>query len=230
MNGVHDLGGMQGFGPVVVEENEPLFHADWEARVLGILRTLGPHRIYNTDEMRREIERMEPAHYLRASYYERWLCSMEANLVAKGVLTPAEIAARVAALERNPEQPLPAPGDASAAAAALAQLPPRPEPAQAPPQRFQPGDRVRARNVHPTGHTRLARYVRGRQGVVERVLGVFMLPDAYTQGEGVQPQTVYAVAFDARELWGESAEPNTRVSIDLWESYLEPAATVAAEG
>ncbi len=227
MNGVHDMGGMQGFGPVVIEQDEPLYHADWERRVVGMRRALGPYRIYNVDESRKEIERMPPARYLSASYYERWLYSMEANLVAKGVLTRAEIDARVASLERDPSQPLPAPGDAATAAAALAQLPATPEPVPAPAQRFRPGDRVQAHNVHPAGHTRLARYVRGRCGTVERVLGVFPLPDAYTQGQGVQPQTVYAVAFDARELWGDSAEPNSRVSIDLWESYLEPAGTAA---
>ena len=145
-------------------------------------------------------------------------------LVEKGVLDPAELAARVAYFERRP--------DASATEPLAAPLPPRPpanskwaqdvirETGAAP--RFADGDPVRTRNVHPPGHTRLPRYARGKHGVIHRCHGIHVFPDTHAHGGGEQPQPLYSVRFDARELWGESAEPNQAVHIDLWESYLLP--------
>ncbi len=224
MDGVHDLGGMQGFGPVEREENEPAFHAAWEAAVLAIQHAGRSRGLFNIDEFRHAIERMAPAHYLRATYYEKWLEGITRLLVEKGVMGAEELAARRAFFERKPDAP---------AAAVLSGPPPvrgaaNPRWAQdfvretgATP-RFAPGDAVCTREMHPHGHTRLPRYARGKRGVVHRCHGIHVFPDTHAHGEGEQPQPLYSVRFDARELWGESAEPNEVVHIDLWESYLLP--------
>jgi nitrile hydratase len=224
MDGVHDLGGMQGFGPVEREENEPVFHADWEAAVLAMMRAAGSRGLFNIDEFRHGIERMAPAHYLRASYYEKWLDGVTRVLVEKGVVGAEELASRLAFFDRHPE--------ASARAAVPGPLPGRGaanpnwvqdvirETGAAP--RFAPGDPVITRDMHPHGHTRLPRYARGKRGVIHRCHGVHVFPDANAHGQGEQPQPLYSVRFDARELWGESAEPKQAVHIDLWESYLLP--------
>lgn len=223
MNGAHDMGGMHGFGPVLREENEPLWHAPWERTVVGMMQALrGRQRIFNIDEMRRGIEAMPPADYLSATYYERWLVSLETLLVEKGVLTPAEIATRAEQYRVHPDTPPPLPP-----ASGLSEPPPVPTAhpyrrAGGPP-RFRPGDRVITRNMHPPGHTRLPRYARGKRGVIERVHGVFVFPDTNAHGQGESPQPLYSVRFRARELWGDAAEPNAHVNLDLWESYLLPS-------
>jgi nitrile hydratase subunit beta len=214
MNGIHDMGGMDGFGPVIREENEPVFHADWERRVWGIalstLRTLG----VSADELRHAIERIPPARYLDSSYYERWLAAAETILLERGVVTREEFRAAL--------------GDEGAGAIAKpAEGPPASSGARskAPRARFKPGDRVRARNINPPGHTRLPRYARGKEGVIVKDWGVFVFPDTNAHRVGQRPQHCYAVAFDARELWGKPARAKERVNVDLWEDYLEPAAT-----
>jgi nitrile hydratase len=224
MDGVHDLGGMQGFGPVEREENEPVFHAAWEAAVLAMMRAAGSRGLFNIDEFRHGIERMAPAHYLRATYYEKWLDGVTRVLVEKGVVGAQELAERLAFFGQHPEAP--------ARAAVPGPLPGRGaanpnwvqdvirEAASAP--RFAPGDPVITREMHPHGHTRLPRYARGRRGTIHCCHGVHVFPDTNAHGQGEQPQPLYSVRFDARELWGESAEPNQAVHIDLWESYLQP--------
>ncbi len=203
MNGVHDMGGMHGFGAVPVEVDEPLFHASWEGRVLGMqARTRG--RWYHLDEFRAAIERMPAARYLDAGYYERWLTALEALMVARGMVTRDELASCRAATPA-PEQPA---------------RPARDRPPLRP--RFAPGDAVVARNRHPEGHTRQPRYARGRRGVVRSVHGPFLLPDTNAQGTSRDWEPVYAVAFPARELWGEDAPAEDVVCVDLWESYLVP--------
>lgn len=218
MNGIHDLGGMHGFGPIEREPNEPRFHADWEARVLAMDRLVKAGGYFTSDEHRLGIERMPPADYLRSSYYERWLASLVSILAEQGIVTAAELDARIEVLRQNPEAaprpdanpaPLPAPS-------AHAESPPA-----AP--RFAIGDAVVTRNVHPAGHTRLPRYARGKRGVIQIVHTPQIFPDTNAHRLGEHPQTVYNVRFDARELWGDSAEPRQTVAIDLWESYLEPA-------
>jgi nitrile hydratase len=224
MDGVHDLGGMQGFGPVEREENEPVFHAAWEAAVLAMMRASGSRGLFNIDEFRHGIERMAPAEYLRVTYYEKWLDGVTRLLVEKGVVRAAELAARLAFFAAKPDAP---------ATAALSAPPPprRPfnpdwvhdvirETGAAP--RFAPGDVVMTREMHPHGHTRLPRYARGKRGAIRRCHGIHVFPDTNAHGAGEQPQPLYSVRFDARELWGESAEPNEAVHIDLWESYLLP--------
>ena len=224
MDGIHDLGGMHGFGPVEREANEPLFHAPWEATVVAIMREARASGLYNLDEFRHGIERMDPAHYLASSYFEHWLDGIARVLDEKGVVSAAEMGARTAFFEARPDAP---------ARAAVAAMPPVPPPraraegetsfrtATAPP-RFAVGAAVVTRTIHPAGHTRLPRYARGRRGVVAAHRGCHVFPDANAHGLGEQPQHVYSVGFDARTLWGEAAEPNQRVYLDLWESYLLP--------
>jgi nitrile hydratase subunit beta len=220
MNGVHDMGGMHGFGPIVREEDEPLFHAPWEGRVRAMVTLTRERGYYNIDAFRHGIERMTPAHYLRAPYFERWLASMEANLIEHGFLSGDELDGRTEHFRQHPEVTILHSGDVA---------PGREESdedshPQVPGSRFAIGDAVVTRNVHPYGHTRLPRYARGKRGMIERLHGAQIFPDTNAHGLGENPQPLYAVRFDARELWGESAEPRQTVSIDLWESYLEPAA------
>jgi nitrile hydratase subunit beta len=226
MDGVHDLGGMHGFGRVEREANEPVFHEAWEAAVYAIMRASLGTGLYNLDEFRHGVERMDPAHYLRSGYYEHWLDGIARVLTEKGVLSADELAARTEFFAARP--------DASASAAVQGTPPVAPKPLQwyAPaserpatrPPRFAVGDAVIARNIHPTGHTRLPRYARGKRGVIHRQHGTHVFPDSNAHGGGEQPQPLYSVCFDARELWGPSAELNQHVYIDLWEPYLEPGA------
>jgi nitrile hydratase subunit beta len=212
MNGVHDMGGMDGFGPVVHEENEPLFHAAWEPRAWSLVMATATG---NADEFRHAIERMPPARYLTASYYERWLSAAETLLVERGQATREELLAK-----QDPSvdpdliaNPLPARGPAPV----KDKKPSKP--------RYAKGDRVRARNINPTGHTRLPRYVRGKAGVIMRDWGVFTFADTNAHHAGKKPQHCYSVKFDGRELWGKPSSARDRVYIDLWEDYLEPIAT-----
>jgi nitrile hydratase beta subunit len=224
MDGVHDLGGMQGFGPVEREENEPAFHAPWEAAVLAMMRAGGGRGLFNIDEFRHGIERMEPAEYLRASYYEKWLDGISRLLVEKGIVSQAELAARDEFFRARPEAPATAavPGPLPARVktnpdwlqSAIREAPVTP--------RFKPGDPVLTREMHPHGHTRLPRYARGRRGVIHCLHGIHVFPDSNAHGLGEEPQPLYSVRFEARELWGDSAEPNAQVHLDCWESYLLP--------
>lgn len=221
MNGIHDMGGMHGFGPVIPEENEPVFHETWEGRVFALNNAMGAWRKWSIDASRFAKEVMPPREYLRASYYERWLWGLENLLVDHGFITREELDRR---RDRPPMAAPPLPGALRATdvprflwnrrAARLDD--------QVPPQ-FKVGDLVVARNIHPVGHTRIPRYVRGRQGVIDRDHGVFIFPDTYAPGLGKKPQHVYSVRFTARELWGTAASPNDRVYADLWDDYLDAA-------
>lgn len=225
MNGVHDVGGMHGFGPIEREQNEPVFHAEWERQVLAMMRASLAQRHFHLDEMRWGIEQMPPHRYLAASYYERWLYSLEWNLIEKGLITPEEIAEKLAFYAEHPQAELPRrenPALVERLLETIKPAPPRERPA-GPRPRFRVGERVRVRNLHPVGHTRLPRYVRGKQGVIERVDDAFIFPDANAMGRGRQKQPVYSVGFEGRELWGEAAEPRSTLTIDLWEAYLQPA-------
>lgn len=222
MNGVHDMGGMHGFGPIEPRSNEETFHAEWEKRVPGLVG-VATRSGTNIDQLRHGIERMAPARYLAASYYERHLFSAELNLVEKGVLTTDEIEARVALLGADPSAVArrddTALAEATIRARVESRLPPASDAARA---RFQLGDRIVTRNVHVHGHTRLPRYARGKRGVIHLFHGVETLPDANAHNRGPSPEPLYSVRFDARELWGASADGPGSVFIDLWESYLEP--------
>ncbi|PWT79628.1 MAG: nitrile hydratase subunit beta [Blastocatellia bacterium] len=214
MNGIHDMGGMHGMGPIVREEDEPVFHEDWEARVWGLTRAIAPWgRGRQWGSTRYEIERLPPADYLRMSYYERWFSTIVNRLLRTELITSAELAAAKA----DPTRPKPTlypapPGPAGAARLDIAIK-----------AGFKISQRVRARNVHPEGHTRLPRYARGKLGVVVRDNGVFALQDTDVNGQslGGKLQHVYTVRFAARELWGYRASPRDSVFVDLWEDYLE---------
>ena len=164
------------------------------------------------------IERIPPAQYLASSYYERWLAAAETLLVERGVVTREELLAK--------EDASIDPALIANAVPARGPTPVKDKSLKKPPRaRFVKGDRVRGRNLNPSGHTRLPRYVRGKSGVIARDWGVFDFADTKAHRAGAKPQHCYSVAFDARELWGKSANSRERVYIDLWEDYLEPVAT-----
>jgi nitrile hydratase subunit beta len=221
MDGVHDMGGMHGFGPVVVGGGDEVFHEDWEPRVFALYQLSNVRDLVGGPGGRAVRESMDPAHYLEASYYERWLWSVERRLEAKGTIVPGEVEAMMAQLSAT--EAVPTAADPELAAEAIAELregSPVMDVAVSP--RFAPGDRVRVRRMHPDGHTRCPRYVRGAVGVVERVQGTDLLPDRATYGLPTEPEPVYAVAFASQELWGNSDEPPWTVLLDLFDSYLEP--------
>jgi len=219
MNGVHDMGGMDGFGKVAPEANEPTFHQRWEGRVMAMVRAMGAAGAFNIDMSRFYRESLPPHIYLASSYYQKWLLGLEDNLVAKGFVTAAELSdghAEVAAkpLKRGKFQM--ADVERVMTRGSFERKPQ----AEA---RFKPGDRVRAKNMHPKTHTRLPRYTRGHVGVVERILGCQVFPDSASMDLGENPQWLYNVVFSSVELWGVDADPTVKVSIDAFEPYLEPA-------
>ena len=217
MNGAADLGGMMGFGPVRPEpEGEP-FHADWERRVLALTLAVGAAGRWSIDASRHARESLPPAQYLTSSYFAIWLAALEKLLVARGLLATDEIAHR---RSRGPGEPVRV-LRAEEVPAVLAAGSRYERPVDVP-ARFRVGEPVRTRNMHPAGHTRLPRYARGRVGVVERVHGAHVLPDANAHGAGEQPQYLYTVRFPGRELWGADADPALTVTIEAWEGYLEP--------
>jgi nitrile hydratase len=217
MNGVHDMGGMQCFGPVAPEANEPVFHEPWEARVLALNRAMGYARVWNIDMSRAAIEALAPEIYLASSYYEKWLVRLEQLLLDRGLIDADELAAGKALRPGQPLRKL----EAADVGTALT----RGSFARAPgaPARFREGVRVRARNINPATHTRLPRYARGHVGVIESVRGCHVFPDTVAIGAGENPQWLYTVRFNGRELWGESCDPKVKVSIEAFEPYLEPA-------
>lgn len=219
MNGVHDMGGMHGFGPVLPEANEPVFHAPWEGRVRGMVQLMGAWRLWNIDASRHSIERLPPVDYLRLSYFEKWLDALILRLLAKGLVTLEELESGRKADGAAVASP-PVTADMAADLVTSVGSYQREVPAQ---PRFAAGDKVRARNVNPEGHTRLPRYARGRSGVIERLHGAHVFPDSNARFDGEAPQPLYTVRFTARELWGEAAHAADTVSLDLWENYLDPA-------
>ena len=221
MNGIHDMGGMHGFGPIEREENEPVFHHAWEGRVFA-MRVATPVPIPGGS--RHNIEQMDPIHYLTSSYYEKWLHSRLKGCIDAGVLTAEELAARIAFYRDHPDAPVPQRRDPAQVQRVLASLRTHRSPlreANIQPK-FRLDDAVRARNIHPPAHTRLPRYVRGKRGVVARFYGFFDLQDTMPPGVEPPPQPLYVVRFEAEELWGNAAEANSTVCLDMWESYLEP--------
>ena len=218
MNGIHDMGGVHGFGPVQPEPNEPVFHSGWEGRALALNRAMGYARLWNIDESRAAIEALPPDVYLTRSYYEKWLLRLERLLVDRGLVDADELAAGHAL---RPGKPLPRKLDAANVAAALTRGSYGREPRA--PARFRVGDRVRTRNINPATHTRLPRYARGRVGTIECVRGCHVFPDSVAIGQGENPQWLYTVRFEGRELWGEGSDPNLKVSIEAFEPYLDAA-------
>lgn len=223
MNGAQDLGGQMGFGPVVPEADEPPFHAAWEKRALAITLACGALGRWSIDASRHARETLHPVDYLTSSYYEIWIKALEKLLQSAGLVDGDELRAGHALAPPRPVQRVLYAADV---AATLARGSPTERPAAAP-ARFALGDRVRTANDHPGGHTRVPRYARGRTGRIERVHSVHVFANASAHGRGEDPQWLYTVAFDGRELWGRAAEAALVVSIDAWESTLEPAARSA---
>ena len=223
MNGVHDLGGMHGFPELGYERDEPVFHHAWERRCFALNVCTDALGSWNIDTWRHAVERMEPVEYLRTSYYEHWLHAMETLLVEKGLLAREELDARLAgdSAPATPTPGQPAPLAASGVETALfeGEAALRDFECRV---RFRPGDRVRAANIHPVGHTRLPRYARGKRGIVRAERGVHLFPDRRAAGEDEAAERLYNVEFSARALWGDDAPPRDRVRLDLWDSYLEP--------
>ncbi len=226
MNGVHDMGGMHGFGPIDHEVNEPVFHAAWEGKIFGIRRALlERYPIYAPKGFRFALESLPPDTYLTSSYFERWLLVTEKALIEKGLLTAEELDARTEFFREHPEASVPRREDPEYLERILGTIFPRQslyrEAGVVP--RFKVGDAVKARNINPPAHTRLPRYIRGKRGVINRYYAVYDFQDTLPDGSETQPQAVYNVRFDAGELWGDAAEANQSLFIDMWESYLEQA-------
>ena len=217
MNGVHDMGGMHGFGKVEPEPNEPPFHSRSEALSLALNRAMSYAKIWNIDRSRAAIEEL-PAHdYLTLTYYQKWARRLEKLLVEFGLVGTDEIAA---GRSLRPGKALPRTLKAAEVDKALTRGT-YARPTNTTP-RFAVGDRVRTKNINPVTHTRLPRYARGRTGVIECVRGFHVFPDTVAIGEGENPQWLYTVLFEGRELWGEGADPTLKVSIEAWEPYLDP--------
>ena len=218
MNGIHDMGGMHGMGPIQVEKDEPVFHEPWEARTYVLTRAIAAWRRWNIDTGRYHIEVIPPDQYLRMSYYEKWFVRLVELLVKTGLITRTEA-----------ETGKPAPGsmkltppltaDKVMAAALNRNIPSSHDPSVSP--QFKVGQRVRARNINPTGHTRLPRYARGKLGKITHDHGVHNFPDTSAHGLGAKRQHLYSVRFAARELWGDQASAHDFVYLDMWDDYLE---------
>ncbi len=228
MNGVHDMGGQQGFGPVRPEADEPLFHAEWEKRALGLTVAMGATGQWNIDLSRAVRESLPPAIYLSSSYYEIWIRALEVLMLQRGLVTADELADGQL---RTPPAPVARQLRGEDVDAALRRGSPVDRPAAAP-ARFAVGDRVRALNLHPPGHTRLPRYARGHTGVVARVHGCQVFSDRHASQPlrpfDATPEWLYTVVFDGRELWGPQADAHMQVSVDAWEPYLEAVSEPSA--
>ena len=205
MDGIHDLGGMHGFGPVEMEVDEPAFHADWERRACGVTLAAQLAAVIPSGRFRHAIERMDPTWYLEAPYYERWFAATATCLVESGVVAQEELDERLGA---------PYPLARPVRVARLVDPGPSVETS-----RYRVGDTVRVREWHPVGHTRAPQYVRGKPGVVVRLDGAFSLPDVECHSDFVRVEPTYSVRFEALALWATPGDP---VYADLWESYLEP--------
>ena len=208
-----------GFGPIGAEADEPWFHAPWERRAFGLTLAMGGTGSWNIDTTRHARETLPPAEYLSSSYYEIWTKGVEKLVVQTGLVSAEELQAGQALTAPAPVKRVVKAGDVPAM---LARGGPADRPAQHE-ARFAVGDHVVTRNINPTGHTRLPRYARAKQGIVERVHGTHVFPDSNAHGRGENPQWLYTIRFTGRELWGAEADATLSVSIDAWESYLEPA-------
>jgi nitrile hydratase len=220
MNGIHDMGGMHGMGPIEVREDERPFHAEWEGRAWGLLRAVGPFGPTRRRNFRYEHEILPPAQYLQMQYYERFIKLLVDRLMEAKLLTQAELDSGRA----DPSSPRFTP---RVTPATIAEQLTRRRSLRRDDVRIRPGfrvgQRVRARNINPVGHTRLPRYVRGHRGTVVADHGVFGFQDTDAEGYALpdRPQHVYTVRFTARELWGDAANTRDTVHAELWEDYLE---------
>lgn len=218
MNGPQDAGGLHGFGPVIREENEPLFHANWERGALALSIAAGAAGQWSIDASRHARENCPPADYYRMSYYAIWTRGLENLLLERGLVTPEELASGT--MEHPiPDGITPLPGD-RVADVLSAGFPYERDPQGSAPA-FPLGTRVRARNLQPKGHTRLPSYCRGKEGEVTTVHGYHVFPDTSAQGDHTTAHWLYSVTFAARDLFGDGAAEGDTVSVDLWEPYLD---------
>jgi len=202
MDGMHDLGGKQGFGMVRYTLDAPTFHASWEVRANSLYAFAVRCGIFNMDEYRHAIERMEPRHYLAASYYERSLTGMATLCVEKGLVTREELEQRA-----QGAFPLAAPSAAGRTNATVH-------------ERFKLGDRVRVRDDYVPGHVRMPAYIRGKTGVVVDESPAYPFPDAHAHRIQAQDEPTYDVRFRSEDLWPNSSDP-ALVHVGVFQSYLE---------
>jgi nitrile hydratase len=221
MDGIHDMGGMHGFGEVAATDRDPVFATEWQGRVFANTLAMLIFSGGNLDRFRFLIEAMPPAEYVSSSYYERWLAAMLSTAVEQGLLDRDQVeaiqAGRVPDVQPENVEPL-----LPEIAGAMVDHPTGTTLDRSGVAAFEVGDRVLAKTMHREGHTRLPRYVRGRSGTVVSDNGNHHLPDARAEDGSLVMQRMYTVAFTARELWGASANPRDSVRLELWESYLEP--------
>ncbi|MFC5996308.1 nitrile hydratase subunit beta [Pseudonocardia hispaniensis] len=221
MDGIADMGGTEGWGPVAPPaRDEPVFAEQWEARAFALtLLTMGRVSGQNLDAFRHALERLDRSAYLDDGYYGRWLNAAELMLTDSAILAPGAVDARARRLRGDEvtEPSIPEPNKPDYAPTAAGSL----RTVQEPP-RFAVGDRVRARSTPSAGHTRLPRYIRGHSGTVEVIQPAALLPDTHAHFLGENPQHVYSVRFDSRDLWGADAEPFV-LTIEMFDSYLEKA-------
>jgi nitrile hydratase subunit beta len=219
MDGAHDMGGAKGFGPVVAEPNEPVFHGDWERRAFALTVAMARPGGWNIDMSRFARENRPPEDYLSKSYFQIWLAGLETLMIERGLVTREEIeAGKVLSRPKPGVKPI-APEEVTPA---IRRGGPTEREAKAPAM-FAIGETVRMKDIHPVTHTRLPQYVRGHLGTIELNHGCHVFPDTNSLGKGEDPQWLYTVRFDGPELWGKDADPTLSVSVDAWESYLERA-------
>jgi nitrile hydratase len=221
MDGIHDLGGKQGYGAVLREVDEPVFHDRWEAAIFTMTRTARAcGALQNTDQFRHAIERISPVAYLTHGYYGRWLGGLENLLTEAGVITSPELNERAAALGGNVDALVAAQPDPAFAPFAN---PPREDARReiANPPKLAVGQEIRTSSATTSGHTRLPAYARNRRGTIVAHHDGWVYPDTNAHGKGEMPTHLYTVAFSGDELWGPDAEPHTVVYLDLFEPYLE---------
>ena len=224
ITGIHDMGGVPGYGPVEPEMDEPVFHEEWEGRVFGLVTSV-------RDALSRPIlESLDPDDYL-SGYYRRWMMGLERGLIERGVLSPSELSAKTDYFRQNPDAGPTRVFDPELTERVrqgmYRQRQVRKEPA-APPA-FAVGDIVRTRRIEHGGHTRLPKYAQGKRGSIAQVFAAYDFPDESPAGEQAPVQQLYSVRFEGFELWGMSAEPGTAVYIDMWESYLEAVDKASGE-
>jgi nitrile hydratase len=219
MNGVHDVGGMQDFGPIRPEPNEPVFHAAWEGRIMAMNLAIAAWRKVSVDNRRYVRELIPPAEQLVMSYYEKWYAGLVANMLEASMVTREEIESG----KPEPGAPkLTPPLSAAGVPAFWEKGAPKTRNVDAKAS-FRAGQSVRTRNINPPTHTRLPRYARAKVGIVERDHGVYVFPDTNAVFLGEKPQHLYSIRFGARELWGDAASAKDSVYLDLWDDYLEAA-------
>ena len=224
MSGIHDMGGVPGYGRVEPEEDEPVFHSEWEGRVFGLVATV------RANLSRRRLESLDPEDYL-SGYYQRWMLAFERGLIGRGILNADELDAKTEHFRNRPGATPTRAVDRERAERARDRMYRRSQDRKQPalPPAFAVGQRVTTRIIQHDGHTRLPRYVQGKRGVIDAIYDAYNFPDDTAGDDDAAVQQLYCVRFEGTELWGASAELGTALYIDMWESYLEPIDTTKSE-